>query len=159
MAVRADRPGERFVDFQTVTGAPLRNADGKPKSTGNTLISRRTYLQDACFTVFLETDEAWHRRLVAALEDPKWCLYLGRKTCVPSRPVLECEEPDFPGLTEALRGYAPAPRAHWPMPYETELPDDGLSSLTRPDGLVRADRGFAQRRVWRGVIKEETVCT
>ena len=98
MAVRADRRGDHFTDFQTVTGFPLRNAEGKPKTTGNTIISKRSYLQDACFTVFLEMDEAWHDQLVYALKAPKWCLYLGRKTCVPSRPVLECEEPPYASL-------------------------------------------------------------
>lgn len=159
VAVRADRPGERFVDFQTVTGSPLLNADGKPKSTGNTLISERSYLQDACFTVFLETDERWHDRLVAALKEPKWCLYLGRKACVPSRPVLECACPAYSGLTEAMRRYPPAERAVFPMPFETELADDSLASLSRPDDLLDANRGFARRRVWRGIIKEGPSCT
>lgn len=155
MAVRADRRGERFTDFQTVTGSPLRNAEGKPKSTGNTIISKRSYLQDSCFTVFLEVDEAWHGRLVSALNAPKWCLYLGRKTCVPSRPVLECAEPPYASLEEALRAYPPAPRAVFPMAYETELPDDSLNSITRPDSLVDPDRGFVRRRVWRGSIEED----
>ena len=86
MAVRADRPGTRTVDFQTVTGDPLRNAEGKPKSTGNTIISRRAYLQDACFTVVLELEEPWRERVAAALRDPRWCICLGRKNYVPSRP-------------------------------------------------------------------------
>ena len=153
--VRADRAGERFTDFQTVTGSPLRNAEGKPKTTGNTLISKRSYLQDACFTVFLETDEEWHRRIVAALESPKWCMYLGRKTCVPSRPVLECAEPDCADLNDALCRYPPAARSEYPMPYETELPDDSLNSLTRPDSLIGGERAFVRRRLWRGSIKEE----
>ena len=155
MAVRADRRGERGTDFQTVTGNPLRNAEGKPKSTGNTLISRRAYLQDACFTVFLQTDAVWHGRIVAALKDPKWCMYLGRKTCVPSRPVLECESPAFAGLTQALYGYPAAPRRSAVMPFETELPDDALSAVTRPDLLIRADRGYCRRTVWKGSIGED----
>lgn len=159
MAVRADRPGERFAEFQTVTGSPLRNAEGKPKSTGNTLISERSYLQDACFTVFLETDERWCDRLVAALKKPKWSLYLGRKACVPSRPVLDCEAPEYYGLAEALRLYPPAARAEYPMPFETEQTDDSLASLTRPDDLTDPNRGFARRRVWRGLIKEGPSCT
>ena len=61
LAVRADRPGTRTVDFQTVTGNPLRNAEGKPKSGGNTIISRRAYLQDACFTAFLDLPEDWRK--------------------------------------------------------------------------------------------------
>lgn len=155
MVVRADRRGERVIDFQTVTGSPLRNAEGKPKSTGNTIISRRSYLQDACFTVFLSVDTEWHGRLTDALRAPKWCVYLGRKTCVPSRPVLECVDPPFAGLSEALYAYPPAARAVYPMDFETEEPDDSLNSFTRADSLVAADRGFARRRVWRGSIEEE----
>lgn len=155
MAVRADRTGMQMTDFQTVTGSPLRNAEGKPKTTGNTLISNRSYLQDACFTVVLETDAEWHARIVAALDDPKWCTYLGRKTCVPSRPILACAEPAYRDLTEAIRRYPCAARALFPMPFETELPDDGLSHLTRPDSLVQADRGFARRTVWKGLIEED----
>lgn len=158
MAVRADRAGERMTDFQTVTGFPLRNAEGKPKSTGNTIISERSYLQDACFTVFLETDTNWHKRIIEALKTPRWCLYLGRKTCVPSRPVLECEAPNYANLTEALHRYPAAPRSGYPMPFETELPDDSLSAFTRSDDLAEADRIFARRRIWRGMIREEIPC-
>ena len=155
MAVRADRIGTVTTDFQTVTGSPLRNAEGKPKTTGNTLISRRAYLQDACFTVVLEMSEDWHKRIVAALSDPKWCMYLGRKTCVPSRPILECAEPEYADLMDALRRCPPADRAVFPMPFETEVQTDALSDLTRADSLVRADRGFARRRVWKGLIEED----
>ena len=154
MAVRADRRGERLRDYQTVTGNPLRNAAGKPKTTGNTIISNRSYLQDACFTVILEMSEDWHARIVEALKAPKWCLYLGRKTCVPSRPVLECEDLPCRSLDDAIRSYPPAERAELPMIYETELEDNTLPSFTRPDGLTDPYRGFFQRRVWRGVLKE-----
>ncbi len=159
MAVRADRPGVRTVDFQTVTGSPLRNAEGKSKSTGNTLISRRSYLQDACFTVFIEADEYWHERIVAALKAPEWCLYLGRKSCVPSRPVLESEDPPYSGLNEALKLYPPARGASFPMTYETEIPDDALSDHTLPDEPVGGNRRFVRRRVWRGLVGEERLCT
>ena len=154
MAVRADRKGELLRDFQTVTGNPLRNAEGKPKTTGNTIISNRSYLQDACFTVVMETSEEWHTRITEALKAPKWCLYLGRKTCVPSRPVLECEDPPYGSLEEALRSYPSAERAELPMMYETELQDDALPNYTRPDALADPNRGFFQRRIWRGVLKE-----
>ena len=46
MAVRTDRRGDRFTDFQTVTGTPLRNAEGKPKVGWSKLgycMLRRTY--------------------------------------------------------------------------------------------------------------------
>nr|WP_279221157.1 type I-E CRISPR-associated protein Cas5/CasD [Agathobaculum sp. Marseille-P7918] len=53
MTVRADRQVNRMVDYHTVTGNPLRNAEGKPRSTGNTIISRREYRQDASFLVIV----------------------------------------------------------------------------------------------------------
>lgn len=163
MAIRADRPGSKLVDFQTVTGKPLMNAMGKPKTTGNTFISKRVYLQDACFTVFIEMDEIWHSRIVASLKAPKWCLYLGRKSCVPSRPVLECEDFGDYSLKEALRKYPIVNRDNkdiFPILYETEQSDDELPSTTRPDNLVGENRTFIRRKIWKGQInKEETPCT
>lgn len=155
LAVRADRPGVRTVDFQTVTGEPLMAATGKPKTTGNTIISSRTYLQDACFTVFLQTDEAWHSRIAEALRHPRWCMYLGRKNCVPSRPVLECAEPAYADLGEAVIRYPAAVRADAVMPYETEVPLPNRVGYQRPDQLSRGDREFALRKVWRGIVRRE----
>ena len=154
VVVRADRPGIRFTDFQTVTGDPLRNAAGKPRSLGNTFISNRAYLQDACFTVFIETEESWRDRIVSGLMKPRWCMYLGRKNCVPSRPVLECADPDYDGLEDALRNYPAADRAEYPMQYETEREEPSLSSFTRSDSVREGYRSFSNRRVWRGIIKE-----
>ena len=154
VAVRADRPGEIITDFQTVTGHPLLNAEGKPKTTGSTFISRRSYLQDACFTVVLELKGEWHRRVVEALKSPKWPLYLGRKTCVPSRPVLECENPGYINIDDALRRYPPAERATYPMEYETEEKHDTLVCITRPDNLVSVTREYTRRQVWRGLVEE-----
>ena len=103
LAVRADRAGLRTVDFQTVTGDPLRTAEGKPKAGGNTIISRRAYLQDACFTVFLDIQDPWRVRIAEALKTPRWPMYLGRKNCVPSRPVWEAETTDYTSMEEAVR--------------------------------------------------------
>ena len=155
LAVRVDRPGVRTVDFQTVTGSPLRNADGKPKSGGNTIISRHAYLQDACFTVFLETDDLLRERLASALRSPKWPLFLGRKNCVPSRPVLEAVTSSYASLEEAVRRYPAAERAEWPMLCEWEDAMPAQSSYQRPDRLLSGNREFALRRVWRGTVKED----
>ena len=154
LAIRVDRPGVRTVDFQTVTGSPLRNADGKPKTGGNTIISRHAYLQDACFTVFLETDNLWRKRLSTALEAPKWPLCLGRKNCVPSRPVLEAETSAYSSLEDAVCRYPVAERAVRPMLCEWEEASAARSSYQRPDRLVSGKREFALRRVWRGTVKE-----
>lgn len=155
LAVRADRQGTRTVDFQTVTGNPLLNAEGKPKSGGNTIISRRAYLQDACFTAFLDLPEDWQARVANALCEPKWPIFLGRKNCVPSRPVWEAESSDYASLEEAVHLYPAAERVDMPMVYEVEEPSPALGSHLRPDSRLDGGRNFALRRVWRGAVKEE----
>lgn len=96
MGVRVDAPGKVGVDFQTAGGGRLGSrkygvakADGgKPES----VMSWRYYLQDASFLVGLESeDTALLERLHAALREPVWPLYLGRKSYVPSLPVFLVE--------------------------------------------------------------------
>lgn len=153
IAVRADRPGIKTVDFQTVTGDPLRTAEGKPRG-GNTIISQRTYLQDASFLAVIQTEPEWRERIVQALQHPKWALYLGRKSCVPSRPILECVDAVGDDLLDVVRSYPAADRAVFPMIYETEIPVDYAASYTRSDVRKTGNRNFERRKVWRGVIKE-----
>lgn len=153
-AVRADRPGVKFVDFQTVQGDPLMAATGKPKTTGNTILSPHAYLQDACFTVFIDAAPEWQERIRAALENPRWCMYLGRKNCVPSRPIL-ADAAEFDDLRHALRDYPAAERAEKTMTYECEIPDSTMVSLLRPDDLVGTNRQFQLRRVWRGTVERK----
>lgn len=88
MAVRVDRPGELWWDYHTVgAGQKTRRADGKTKDT--TLLSRRQYLADASFLVCLRGDSDTLVQLEQALREPHWPLFLGRKACPPSLPVLE----------------------------------------------------------------------
>ena len=156
VAIRADRPGAKFVDFQTVQGDPLMAATGKPKTTGNTILSPHAYLQDASFTVFIDTSPEWQQRIVSALENPRWCMYLGRKNCVPSRPIL-ANRMEAADLMEALKEYPAAERAGKTMTYECELPVGMASSIQRPDDLIGVKRKFQKRWVWRDTVprKEE----
>lgn len=156
VTVRADRPGKKAEDFQTVTGDPLRTAGGGKRTLGNTFISRRTYLQDASFLVVIATDQQWHDRITAALQKPKWSVCLGRKSCVPSRPVLECISPDETDPMKLIYAYPAAERPSYPMPFETDIPMQNLGTCTRPDAVKSGYRSFARRRVWRGEIKEES---
>lgn len=153
IAVRADRQGTKFADFQTVQGEPLMAANGKPRGGGNTIISRREYLQDASFTVFIECGDSLCEALTAALENPKWCLYLGRKNCVPSRPVLECAFTEYDSLEDCVVHYPPADRAQYPMSVEWEQTKNGLSSRSRSDGVGEGERNYTLRTVWQGVVK------
>jgi CRISPR system Cascade subunit CasD len=90
MTVRHDRPGIPARDFQTAgaaRNAAIIKADGKLAKDGG-VISRRDYLADALFLVCLEGEnESLLRRANAALLEPKWPLFLGRKSYVPSEPM------------------------------------------------------------------------
>ena len=135
---------------------PAKQEAAKPKTTGNTILSPHAYLQDASFTVFIETTAAWWERIASALRSPKWCMYLGRKNCVPSRPILPHVE-EFADLRDALENYPAAARADASMTYECEIPDSTAASLLRPDELVGANRKFGLRRVWRGSVRRKEV--
>ena len=125
MGVRADRPGVLMTDYQTIsrekdpnTGKPkvLIAATGKPKTGGTelsktTIESHRQYLFDAAFLVILAGPEKTLESLAVALQNPMWQIYLGRKTCVPSRPVFEELTRDYPSLDDALRNIPLCERA------------------------------------------------
>ena len=95
MGVRIDRSSTLWADYHTV-GAKigLLRADGKgikrTATTGEieTLITRRYYLCDASFLVGLQGQTDLIREVHEALKNPKWPIYLGRKSCPPSVPVL-----------------------------------------------------------------------
>ncbi len=112
MAVRADRPGREVVDFQTVRSRNLLNAQGKHRGKQgeySTLVTYRTYLQDAFFTVALSGERALLEEIRQAFWNPKWTIYLGRKNCVPSRPVCDKEvTEEYNSLEEAIRHIAVA---------------------------------------------------
>ena len=159
MAVRVDRPGIRVLDFHTVQGYPLYNAEGKPRSS-NTVISPRWYLQDASFLVVLDLPDDWRERVTAALKQPVWPIYLGRKSCVPSRPVFEGVTEAYSDLLDAIQRYPVCMRkgdksAPQALYYECEIPGDGVGSFTRPDERLSGGREFGLRTVYRGVITRE----
>lgn len=156
VAVRGDRPGVKYIDYQTVTGDPLMAASGGPRVGSNTFISPRAYLQDASFTVFIEADEYWIGTIITALAYPKWSMFLGRKCCVPSRPVFQEVTDQFESIMDAVQHYPAAPRARFPMSFECEIPQPNAVSVVRPDDLIGSDRKFASRRVWRGIVERET---
>lgn len=112
MGVRIDAPGRVGVDFQTAGGGRLgtrpygvAKADGsKPDS----VMSWRYYLEDAAFLVGLESgNRALLERLHAALREPVWPLYLGRKSYVPSSPIFLPDGLREGGLMTVLAQYPP----------------------------------------------------
>lgn len=92
--VRIDRPGRPLVDFHTVGGGLPRartvpTAEGKRRPEGGTtLVSRRHYLADACFTVAVTGPDPLIAEVTSALRAPTWAPYLGRRSCPPDTPFL-----------------------------------------------------------------------
>jgi len=120
--VRVENPGRVLVDFQTITDF-LPTAEGTYRHSGvktaasleklrhdpdvipATIISPRAYLEDAAFLVAFE--QADNNRLLLdecarALQHPRWPLFLGRKACVPTRPVYEALTVTYEDLGDAL---------------------------------------------------------
>lgn len=91
--VRSDQPGELMRDFHTAHH-PL---------TGRSMpLSVRYYLSDAVFVAGVQGDPGLIEALADALRSPAFPLYLGRRACVPSRPILiGVVEAD---VEDALRG-------------------------------------------------------
>jgi len=94
LGVRIDRPGMRWWDWHTVgAGIGILTADGKIKKTQKTrecetLVTRREYLADASFLVALQGKPSLVEEIADALQFPRWPIFLGRKSCPPSRPIL-----------------------------------------------------------------------
>lgn len=70
-------------DFQTVEGSLRATGAIKP-----THLITRYYLHDAVFFAFLSGERDILERIAAALQDPVWGIWLGRKNCIPSAPVF-----------------------------------------------------------------------
>jgi CRISPR system Cascade subunit CasD len=81
MAVRVDREGKLEKDFQTAQDVAVASG-----GTTQNLLSNRYYLADAAFLVGLEGSMELLEKLYAALKNPVWPMFLGRKSYVPSKP-------------------------------------------------------------------------
>lgn len=75
----------RLEDYHTVTG--IRRASGKVDDEA-TVQTYRHYLLDARFGVLLEGPAGLLEEMAAALRNPKWGVWFGRKSCLPACPVL-----------------------------------------------------------------------
>ena len=74
----------RLQDYHTVQNTKRANG------TINTdcVLTHRQYLIDAAFGIIIEGNPALLGKIAIALADPKWGIWLGRKSCIPSAPVL-----------------------------------------------------------------------
>lgn len=93
--VRKDQPGRIVRDFQTA-----RSLDGAKSMP----LTQRYYLADAVFLAAVEGSERLIDSIVEALQRPTFPLYLGRRSCPPTWPlVLEVHDQS---LYDVLTGHA-----------------------------------------------------
>jgi CRISPR system Cascade subunit CasD len=147
MAARADREGVLDCDFQTAR--EVYQADGRIKPVE---VIRRYFLADADFLVGLQGDKHLLRLIHDALRQPRWFLYLGRRSYVPGEAVWL---PD--GLRPGEDLLAAVGAYPWRRRWPAEQPPERLRMVVGdPDGdKVRYDvpvgtigsRRFMPRRV------------
>ena len=96
MVARIDHEGVYSVDYQTAGGGKFNgkeycaiNANGKHDTKNNAITSYRYYLADAEFHVAFEGNINTLEMIKNAFKKPKWLLFLGRKTFVPTLPIFK----------------------------------------------------------------------
>jgi CRISPR system Cascade subunit CasD len=150
----AELPVHRLEDFHTVLGA--RRASGA--ISNDAVITRRQDLVDARFGIILEGDRGLLERVAAALKDPVWGMWLGRKGCIPSAHVfVGLDDSQAAGWQAILRSCglnAGMPMESFTSVMEVTTFSDGSDSISDQtvsfgDGTSSGPdrRRFATRRV------------
>lgn len=142
----------RLQDYHTVQNT--KTAEGKTKDCH---ITHRQYLTDAVFGVLLEGDAALLGEIANALADPKWGIWLGRKTCIPSAPILLGLKGNWDNLLRLLKDnrddalrllIGDKPLELFTRQEEVENFGEGRDSLPdAPVSFATDRRQFSQRRV------------
>jgi len=138
---KGELPARRLHDYHTVQNT--KTADGKIKDTH---ITHRQYLTDAAFGVMLEGDASLFSEIASALEHPKWGIWLGRKSCIPSAPILAGLRDDRDEALRLLIGERPI--ESFSRQEEAETFADGRDSMPdQPVSFAAERRRFSPRRV------------
>lgn len=132
--VRVDKEGTLLVDYHT---AHAQKCIYVPKD--DAYITERHYLQDAVFLVGLYSDnDEFLKKIEYALKNPVYHLYLGRRSCPPTLPLVlgirEC------GILEALEN------EEWLVERYSEVKPSNANQALRivtealdgevPDGMI-----------------------
>ncbi|AEB06542.1 CRISPR-associated protein, Cas5e family [Coriobacterium glomerans PW2] len=92
--VRIDQQGNMLRDFQTE-----RSLDGKTTMP----LSNRYYLADAIFLAALHGKLDVLHKLDEAIQNPRWPLYLGRRSCPPDPPISLGVHEEYKDVRQALQ--------------------------------------------------------
>ncbi len=152
--VRVDQPGQLQRDFQTA----INWDSGDPMP-----LSYRYYVADAVFVAAVEGDRALLEALAERIREPRFPLYLGRRSCPVTDPVyLNLADSE---LEPALRGQGWAAskwyRRRQPTEVTLELFLDAVADDARPVETRRdVPISFSPERReygWREVVHAEPV--
>ncbi len=145
--LKRELPVRRLQDYHTVQNT--KTADGKNKDCH---ITHRQYLTDASFGVLLEGKSLLLRQIAYGtdgrhgLSNPVWGIWLGRKTCIPSAPVLAGLEDNHDEALRILIGDEPL--ESFTRQEDVENFGDGRDSLPDvPVSFATERRLFSPRRV------------
>lgn len=169
LGVRVDQPGSLLRDFHTVSdyrGRPLLQAGvsakgvQKPTSPAKyTHVTQRFYLQDALFLAALHGPAPLIETLAEAVRRPAFPLALGRRSCVPTQPLLLAVRPGpllevlkaepWQATDTARQRYAHDRGRPATVRVPATLDDpDGEDSLTDvPHSFAPRERRFTSRRI------------
>ena len=95
MSTHVFQSGGQLIDFHTVGGGWDKEIHAQcvvPKADGTArdpVVTYREYLQWAKFGVVLAGERKLLEKMAAALMNPKWGIWLGRKSCIPASPVYQ----------------------------------------------------------------------
>jgi len=139
--VRVDRAGQVRTDYHTA------------QEGNGTAVTRRHYLADAAFLVGLEGEPELLRQIDAALRNPVWPPFLGRKSFPPSQPMFVEGGVQDGSLLDVLSAHPaihPSPDAQARFVLELR-PGETTSHATslrmdQPTGTY-AERRYASRQV------------
>jgi CRISPR system Cascade subunit CasD len=99
IGIRIENPGTPMKDYHTI------NDVSRGRENASTILTNRTYLQDASFLVVINGPEELLMRIKDALASPKWPIYLGRKSCPPTRPVFDGITKAYDSIEDAIKKY------------------------------------------------------
>jgi CRISPR system Cascade subunit CasD len=139
---KKELPVRRLQDYHTVQNT--RRASGALNT--DCVLTHRQYLADAAFGVMLEGNGVLLGQVAVALADPKWGVWLGRKTCIPSAPVLVGLESVRDNALRLLIGDKPI--ESFTRQEDVENFSEGRDSLPdTPVSFASEKRLFSPRRV------------
>ncbi len=134
IGIRIDKQGKIIKDFHTILGRPFTIADGKHDD--RTIVSNRYFIEDGSFLVAIAGEKDLLEKLKKALCNPVWPLYLGRKSCIPTKPIFDKLTNQYNKFEEAFE------QEYWENFFEDEEKEylmsyieDEKGTFSQPDAI------------------------